>query len=162
MIFSSMYLTLFRLELLGPSVLIDNVKQSHYWPGQGLRVPGGWGSKILRQSAHEGGKVVSPTHRPPLPPQDIFLVLIYVRGWVSTRAMVQSEALCQWIIPMTQSGIEPATFRIVVQYLKQLRPFNPLALELDIYSLAHHLCKMWIFYKPRSVTLGNSRHFVEE
>jgi hypothetical protein len=22
----------------------------------------------LRQSAHEGGKVVSPTHRPPLPP----------------------------------------------------------------------------------------------
>jgi hypothetical protein len=23
---------------------------------------------------------------------------------------------------------------------------NPLALELDIYSLAHHLCKMLIFY----------------
>jgi hypothetical protein len=23
--------------------------------------------KIYRQSAHEGGKVVSPTHRPPLP-----------------------------------------------------------------------------------------------
>jgi hypothetical protein len=23
---------------------------------------------ISRQSAHEGGKVVSPTHRPPLPP----------------------------------------------------------------------------------------------
>jgi len=40
--------------------------------------------------------------------------------------------------------------------------FNPLALELDIYSLAHHLCKMWIFYEPRRVTLGNTRHFVEE
>ena len=40
--------------------------------------------------------------------------------------------------------------------------FNPLALELDIYSLAHHLCKMCIFYEPRSVTLGNTRHFVEE
>jgi len=39
---------------------------------------------------------------------------------------------------------------------------NPLALELDIYSLAHHLCKMWIFYEPRRVTLGNTRHFVEE
>jgi len=38
--------------------------------------------KISRQSAHEGGKVVSPTPGPPLrpPPQEIFLVLICVRG----------------------------------------------------------------------------------
>jgi len=33
-----------------------------------LGVPGDGDSQISRQSAHEGGKVVSPMHRPPLPP----------------------------------------------------------------------------------------------
>jgi len=35
---------------------------------QALGVPGVWGSQISWQLAHEGGKVVGPTHRPPLPP----------------------------------------------------------------------------------------------
>ena len=66
--------------------------------------------RISRQSAHEGGKVVSPTNRPPLPPirfpQYIFLL---------------EPGLSLWTIPMTPSGMERATFGLVAQCLNQLR-----------------------------------------
>jgi hypothetical protein len=51
------------------------VKQSHYRPGQALRVQGGRCSQIPRQSAPEGAYAPAA-----FMPQEIFLVLISVTG----------------------------------------------------------------------------------
>jgi hypothetical protein len=53
---------------LNTQLHLVKVKLSHYRPGRALGVPGSWGSRISRQSAREGGKAVSPKHRPSLFP----------------------------------------------------------------------------------------------
>ena len=96
-------------------------KLSHYRPAQALRVQEVGAPRISRQSALEGGTVVSPMHRPLLSAQEKFLLLMFVRGWVDPRAIVRLEGLSHWKMLVTPSGIEPATFRLVAQCLNQLR-----------------------------------------
>jgi len=45
---------------------LKKLRLSNYVSGQALRAPGGSAPRISEQSTHECGKIVSPTHRPPL------------------------------------------------------------------------------------------------
>jgi hypothetical protein len=94
------------------------VKESRNRPGVAQRLPGGLGSQISWHSAHESDEVVSLMHRPYLHP-GMFLVLIFTRGWVDSRAMVRSEGICHW-------KIDPGTVRLVAQSLNHYSTPGPL------------------------------------
>jgi len=52
--------------------------------------------------------------------KDIVLRICPVRIYGSSTGLTPIQGLCQWKIPMTPSGIEPATFLLVAQCLGQL------------------------------------------
>jgi hypothetical protein len=66
----------------------------------------------VRLSAFRAGRPLTPGR---------FLIYVSVRGWVDPRAIVRLEGLGQMKNPVTSSGIEPATFRLVAYWLNQLR-----------------------------------------
>jgi hypothetical protein len=58
---------MFFREIIALNYEVTKVNLSLYRPREAPRAPEGWTPKIFRQRKHEGGKVVSPTHRPPYP-----------------------------------------------------------------------------------------------
>jgi hypothetical protein len=101
-------------------VIYKKVKLSRYRPGEALGFQevvapeflGNQHMKVVRLSVLRTGRLYH---------QEGFLVLISVRGWVDLRATMRSVGLSHWKIPVTSSGIEPATFRLLAQCLNQLR-----------------------------------------
>ena len=81
----------------------------------------------------DGGKVVSLTHRPPLPPENAPGTHFC---WRLSRPQGHSaigRILHQRKIPMTPSGIEPATFRFVAQHLNHCDTAVRLASKYCLY-----------------------------
>jgi hypothetical protein len=64
-----------------------------------------------------------------------------VRGWVSPRAIVLPEGLCQWKIRITPSGIEPVTYRLVTHCLNQLRHRVPPSFTYGFVNPEHRIVR---------------------
>ena len=72
-------------------------------------------------TAQDGGKVVSLTHRPPLPPgYSWYSFLLEAESTPGPQCDRKNSMSMK--NPMTLAGIEPATFRFVAQHLNHLNP----------------------------------------
>jgi hypothetical protein len=108
-----------------------------------------WGTQaptFSRQSAYRwrwGCQLYAPAA---LYATEKLLAFISVRGWVGLRATVRLEGLGRLKNPMTSSGLEAATFRLVAECLNQLRYRVPPYIYIYIYIYTR------VYIKPNYIT----------
>ena len=101
---------------------ILNIKKGKLVPLQAWTGPEG--SSKLRfpdfvTTAQDGGKVVSLTHRPPLPPRKYSRYSFLIEAESTPGPKCDREDFMSMKNPLTPAGIEPATLRFVAQHLNQ-------------------------------------------
>ena len=98
---------------------VKKMKQFRYRPGQAQRVPD------FVTAVQDGGRL-SALRIGRLYPQEIFLEIISVTGWVDRKDFMSMKN------PLTPAGIKPASFRFVAQNLNHCATAVPDV--LGIYS----------------------------
>jgi hypothetical protein len=104
--------------------------------------------KVVRLTA-------SSTGRPY--PQDMFLVLIFTRGWVDPWAMERSEGDMSLKNPVTPPGIDPGTVRLVAQRLNHYAIPGPhgICIISNLYFFTFCYRPLW----SRDSVLGIATHY---